>query len=413
MTDYYVDVDGLNSNSGTTASAPWASIQKGINALKQGDNLYIMAGTYNPGADSESNGSHWIVSNKNGTSSNGITIQNYNSGQVILDGQESGAKSGYPSQGVRVKRTKNKGLRSVRWPPKNGTLYESTEKGLLEVKDCSYLTIDGLDVINSLGEGIKMQGSTYNTFADDYTGDKAADLHHITVQNCRIHNTRGRNMRISNAWDVTIDSNDMSFGSWAVIGGSGGPGVFNCFYLWFDDNTIHHQAGEAIAADGNNHPSRNVYIRNNTLWDNDGPILIHAISYVIVVGNFSYNTAQENALDKGSFTQGSSAKGITVKPSECNRQSQKPTDYILVAHNVVVDRPQGIVLKTEPLNKKKCGETWTSQPLRWVYCLYNTVVNCTTANYKIATDTAKNCVFKGNISVNSDPKNHTHVCRVD
>lgn len=387
MTDYFVSVDGNNKNSGTSSSSPWKYIQKGIDALSAGDTLYIMEGTYDPGMERRDN---WTIRNKNGTADRPIAIRNYRSDAVKLTGRESGAGNGFPQSGVSVH------PRSVTY---KGTTYELTTAGLVEVDDCSYLTIDGLQVCDSLGEGIKMQGSRRNTYED---GANGADLHHVVVQNCRVHNTRQRNMRVQNGWQVTIQNCELSFGSWALQGGSGGPSIFNGYYIYFDNNVVHQVAGESFIADGNNYPSRNIYVRNNVFFDCESPILFHGVSYAICVGNFFYNTPQELEAPKG-FTA-SSSKAVTVKPSECNKPVQKPTEYVLVAHNIVANRPLGIVAKTEPDDPNKCPKGWESQPLRHVYVVYNTVINCQDSNFRIATDTASDCVFKGNLSFNSAGK---------
>lgn len=74
---YYIDgSNGNDSNSGTIAS-PWKTISKANSALKAGDTVYIIAGTY---------ASEQITPANSGTSGNYITYQNYNGETVTISG---------------------------------------------------------------------------------------------------------------------------------------------------------------------------------------------------------------------------------------------------------------------------------------------------------------------------------------
>src|SRR5690348_15031976 len=47
-TTYYVSVTGSDSNSGTSSTAPFLTIQKAANLTKPGDTVSVMNGTYGP-----------------------------------------------------------------------------------------------------------------------------------------------------------------------------------------------------------------------------------------------------------------------------------------------------------------------------------------------------------------------------
>lgn len=75
QSNYYVSTSGNNSNSGST-DAPWKTVQYGVSQLNAGDTLDIMAGTYIGKIDIRISG----------TSSQKITIRNYNNDTVIING---------------------------------------------------------------------------------------------------------------------------------------------------------------------------------------------------------------------------------------------------------------------------------------------------------------------------------------
>src|SRR5210317_499875 len=130
MTTYYVSESGDDTSTGTSSVAPWRSLQKGFDTLVAGDTLYVMTGTYVPGEEGES---FYRIDGVKGTAAKPVLIKNYNGQTVTIDGQESGESSGYPSTGVKL-RDKSVGY------------YQWTWVGLLEIVNCTYLTVDGIDV---------------------------------------------------------------------------------------------------------------------------------------------------------------------------------------------------------------------------------------------------------------------------
>lgn len=78
-TNYYVDPDGDDSNSGTSSS-PFATLEKAIEEVSAGDYIYLRGGTY-------SHSSTIVIDRDdvNGTSSNPITVAAYNDEVPILD----------------------------------------------------------------------------------------------------------------------------------------------------------------------------------------------------------------------------------------------------------------------------------------------------------------------------------------
>ena len=84
-TNYYVATNGSDSNPGTI-SQPFATWQKGVDVANAGDVVYIRGGVYYTSGISQSTGYCGVfLQNKNGTSSNPISIVAYQGEQPILD----------------------------------------------------------------------------------------------------------------------------------------------------------------------------------------------------------------------------------------------------------------------------------------------------------------------------------------
>ncbi len=79
-TNYYISPAGNNANAGTSTISPWKTIQYALNQANDGDVLHVMAGTY----------TGKLTWNDGGVAGNYITLQNYNSDIVILEGSTIG-----------------------------------------------------------------------------------------------------------------------------------------------------------------------------------------------------------------------------------------------------------------------------------------------------------------------------------
>jgi len=82
---YYVSTNGSNSNNGTI-NQPFASWQKAVDVAVAGDIIYIRGGVYNTSGTQRTTGYCGLfIQNKNGTSSNRISILAYPGEVPILD----------------------------------------------------------------------------------------------------------------------------------------------------------------------------------------------------------------------------------------------------------------------------------------------------------------------------------------
>ena len=132
-TNYYVATNGSDSNPGTI-SQPFATWQKGVDVANAGDVVYIRGGVYYTSGISQSTGYCGVfLQNKNGTSSNPISIIAYQGEQPILD------CSGMTEDGVM-------------------------HLGM-SVESCSYLYLKGLEIryVSAANGNISIGISVYNT----------------------------------------------------------------------------------------------------------------------------------------------------------------------------------------------------------------------------------------------------------
>ncbi len=87
-TTYYLSTSGSDSNSGTSSSSAFASLEYAVSVLSAGDVLSVSAGTYYE--------SSTIIIQTSGTSSNGITIKGSSSSKPVFyfDGDEGDSNRG-------------------------------------------------------------------------------------------------------------------------------------------------------------------------------------------------------------------------------------------------------------------------------------------------------------------------------
>ena len=142
-TTYYIDGStGNDSNSGTIA-LPWKTISKANSALKAGDTVYIIAGTY---------ASEQITPANSGTSGNYITYQNYNGETVTISG------------GSRQANLINKN-----WIKINGINFYKSHSSWVYLSGSNYNIIQNCTfrVAKAYGGFTLLDNSTYNKILDN------------------------------------------------------------------------------------------------------------------------------------------------------------------------------------------------------------------------------------------------------
>ncbi len=281
-TDYYVATDGTNAAVGSI-SAPWATIQYGVDQLSAGDNLYIRAGTY----------MEKIEIGVSGTVSSRITIAAYQEEVVMIDGSADPSKI-----------------------------------AILEIADQSYLTIQGLHFTNNKmldAQGILISGSGDGIYLLD---NKVSDIDFSTdpnetvtsttnAQGIIVYGTNGTDaitdLKINNneVYDCLLGFSESlaingNVDGWEVIGNA----VHDNSNIGID--IIGHE-GEAPAND----QARNGVIQNNTVYNclspyaTSGGIYVDGGKDIIIENNITYNNGY--GIEIGCENINKTTSGIIVR----------------------------------------------------------------------------------------------------
>jgi uncharacterized repeat protein (TIGR02059 family) len=164
-TNYYLATTGSDKNSGTITQ-PFATWNYAFNKLSAGDILYVRGGTYT-GLKNSNYGA--TVSGKNGTSSNLITVINYQNEVPILDcaglKSSSGENYGIYISGCQYWHFKGLTITNVN----ENTNHSAPGKGW-ELGGCKNITIEQC-VVHGCGQGFAFGGSNdyiYFTNCDSY-----------------------------------------------------------------------------------------------------------------------------------------------------------------------------------------------------------------------------------------------------
>ncbi len=259
--EYYVSVSGSDSNDGSI-SAPWRTIQYGVDRLNPGDTLNVMGGTY----------SEIVSINRSGTTGSYIAVQAYQGQKVIIDG---GGKTGWGAilsiRGQDYVRIKGLEIRnnSSGW----GILIEHEEGNTSN--PATFVELIGLEVHDTGGEGIQLRGNVNNILVEncvvhDTSTYSGIDVYqwdggrpnHVTIRGCTTYNSPSFAGIASEQADFLLVERNTSYGNGLGIDiGSGDKNiirynnVYNCgtgIALSSNEdsqvygNTIHDISDEAI-----------------------------------------------------------------------------------------------------------------------------------------------------------------------
>lgn len=370
----FVSTTGNNQTGDGSIGNPFATLQKAIDNVSPGDVIYLRGGTY-------TGMQHTIYTDVSGTSTNPITIRNYQSELVILDGT-----------GVNL----------------------SNNSALLYIAnwDAGYLNhyiIEGLTIRNSSQRGI----SYYN-------------VQNLTIRNCIIYNIQSRAI---GGWGhhVTIENNEVYNAAMinenGVMGNSGWPMVIYgavdydsgdpSTYLTIRNNYVHNCWGEAM---GPGRESTNVIIENNTIRDVFSVgIYVDKATSTLIRGNYLY------ATDPAYYRFGRPFTAISWANEEDLDGGALPVQNIQIYNNLIVGTGKGINYWHDNSN------TNSQNSYHNITVVYNTIVDVT--HYAIWFDevpagytSPSGCIFKNNIVENGSQANYvgntaawtfSHNCWVD
>ncbi|MFD3726640.1 right-handed parallel beta-helix repeat-containing protein [Streptomyces sp. NPDC058671] len=190
---YFVSPEGSDNNPGTSAGAPFRTLQKAADSAGPGDTVSIMNGTYS----------------ERSAGSNVLTIR----------------RSGRPGSPITF--TAHPGHRPVIHPVKawNG----------ISVYGASYIAIKNLEIrgnnaaLNLAGaeRGSKKGDPTYNTNCISIERDRSTDAasHHIEVTGNKVHACAGGGISAIESDHVTISANHVHSNSWYTVYATSGISI--------------------------------------------------------------------------------------------------------------------------------------------------------------------------------------------
>lgn len=237
-TTYFVDTNGVDTNSGTSTNAPWLTIQHAADTVMPGDTVFVRGGVYN----------ERVTFNVSGNAGGSVTFQNYPGETPVVDGT-----------GLAIP-----------------TLAYAT--GLFEFTNASYIRIQGFEIRNY------QTSSTADVPAGiDITGAP----HDLTFISNRIHNIANLNISTSaNAYGIAVHGtlaqpiSNLVFRSSEIYSNSTGQSETfsldgNCNGFEISGNFVHDNNNigigfigyEGVSSDANQDYARNGICRSNTVWN--------------------------------------------------------------------------------------------------------------------------------------------------
>ncbi|MFC4600690.1 DUF5123 domain-containing protein [Cohnella hongkongensis] len=342
-TDYYVSTTGSDSNAGTSTSTAWRTLQHAANTVPAGSTVHIMGGVYN----------QKLRITRSGSAAAGpITFRNYDSQTPILDGT-----------GLSV----------------------ASEDSLIEIRDASYIVIDGFEIRN-------LQTSTRNRVPMGIFVHGAGS--HIEIRNNKIHD-------IKNTAALTSSLSGRDAHGIAVYG-TKAPASIN--QLIIDGNELYNLvlgSSESLVVNGN---VDTFYITNNLVHDNDN-IGIDLIGFEgtapspaydqarngIVRGNTVYNITSVNNPSYGRTLPNDSygADGIYVDGGKDS----------LIEGNFSYNNDIGIEIASEHAGRSTSGIT-----VRNNFVYNNNYTGIAMGGYDTERGSTENCVIVGNTLYKNDTK---------
>jgi len=258
---YYVATNGSDSSAGSL-SAPFKTIQKGLDALQAGDTCYVRGGTYSEG----------LVLKQSGTSTARITVKNYNGETVTVS---SGNVQAIRTGGRRHYYT-IEGFRFI----SNYVTYSNGKKYSLDFEDGIW---DGFTDSNGGNNGFILK-NCYIEGSVHFYG------HYNVMENCELN---GRSQWSDGLFESFAPSHHNIYRNNKVYKYTN-RGIWSMQWtdsVTIENNVIHDTGNMGIDCDGAGHPVYNSVVRGNTIYNVGGRgIEMENAFNSIVENNVIYNS---------------------------------------------------------------------------------------------------------------------------
>ena len=263
-TSYYVATNGSDSNSGTSTSSPFKTLEKAINVVAAGDYIYLRGGTYVVSTTP-------IIITKNGTSSANINVFAYSSEVPVLqfNNVENSSNRGivmdgdyWHWKGITIERAGDNGmlLSGNNNTIENCIFRKNHDTGLQLSRYSSSATSISQWPSNNLIIGCESYDNqdSGNENADGFAAKLTCGTGNV-FRNCVSHHN------IDDGWDLYTKSDTGPIG--AIIfenciahdngtltdGSTSGGGDKNGFKLGSSSNTVNHVLYRCIAYNNGKH----------------------------------------------------------------------------------------------------------------------------------------------------------------
>ncbi len=327
-TNYYLTTSGSDSNSGTSSSSAFASLEYAVSVLEAGDVLNVSSGTYYE--------SSTIIIQTNGTSSNSITIKGNSSSKPVFyfDGDEGDSNRGVV-------------MDADYWTWTNVIIQNAGDNGMLLSGNNN--TIKYCEFVGNHDTGLQL--SRYSSSADDISEWPSDNYIYgcISYDNCDSANedadgfaaklTCGEgnvfencvsHHNVDDGWDLYTKSSTGEIGAITFInciahdngtltdGSTTGDGDKNGFKLGSSSNTVDHILVRCVAFNNGHHGFTDngnigsIKFINCTSYNNDeynfhtrdnaSHVFLNCVSYdgkdrIVGTASSSYNALIDNDYD--------------------------------------------------------------------------------------------------------------------
>src|SRR3984885_7397547 len=316
MTTYYVSsITGSDNNAGTSASAPFASLQAAANVVKPGDTVQVMNGTYTAPFYADA-----LDITTSGTATAPITFEAAPGQTPVID--SSGGWNAINIEGSYI-----------------------VVKGFTVVGDAADYTLQSALAGYSTGSS-SLDG---NGIAINPTGSVPLP-NHITIEDNTVYNEPGGGIYTEGADYVQILNNVVhNNANWSAFGNSGisistsansdtASGVHDIISgnLVYDNAQLVPTSGAGVGTDGegilldtNPNYTGQILVENNTVYSNGGPgIESFLTDTATITGNTVYGNDTQN-------TQAQSVAEIFINQSPGDTVTDNDTSNPNVAVPVV------------------------------------------------------------------------------